>query len=192
MLGVKAVLTCWVRRLSLCAGCAGSPHVLGAHGQNNSQGAESYSPLWGMFRLSERNGKLVSLLPSERNFAESNWAGGEAFACVPTFRVRCFGCGTPTGGQGGFPPWCAAPLTVGQVGFHPAVMPRAAACAAAFPPASHLPCFRRHVLRIVPDLYVLLTSRSAFQKHLYLLYKVLYCIQSLKGITMKQLMPFKK
>ena len=48
--------------------------------------AESYPPLWGMFRLSESNGKLVSLLPSKRNFAEGNWAGGEAFACVPTFR----------------------------------------------------------------------------------------------------------
>ena len=78
-----------MRRQSLRAGCAGSPYVLGAHGQDNSQGAESYPAFVGMFRLSERNGKLVSLLPSEWNFAESNWAGGEAFACVPTFRVRC-------------------------------------------------------------------------------------------------------
>ena len=48
--------------------------------------AESYPPLWGMFRLSESNEEQVSLLPSLRNFAEGNWAGGEAFACVPTFR----------------------------------------------------------------------------------------------------------
>ena len=51
-----------------------------------SQLAESHPPFWAMFRLSESNGKLVSLLPSKRNFAEGNWAGGEAFACVPTFR----------------------------------------------------------------------------------------------------------
>ena len=75
-----------MRRQSLRAGCAGSPYVLGAHGQDNSQGAESYPAFGGMFRLSERNGKPVSLLPSEWNFAEGNWAGGEAFACVPTFR----------------------------------------------------------------------------------------------------------
>ena len=49
--------------------------------------AESHPPFWAMFRLSESNGKLVSLLPSERSFAEGNWAGGKAFACVPTYRV---------------------------------------------------------------------------------------------------------
>ena len=50
--------------------------------------AGSYPPLWGMFRFRESNEKLVSILPSVRNFAEGNWAGGEAFACVPTFRMR--------------------------------------------------------------------------------------------------------
>ena len=81
------------------------------------------------------------------------WFHCGRISCVPTFRVW------PP-----LPPWCVAPPTGGgQGGFHPAAMARAAACAAACPPASHLPCFRRHVLRIVSNLYVILTSRYAFQ-----------------------------
>ena len=36
-----------------------------------------------MFRLSESNRKFVSRLPSARNFAEGNWARGEAVHIIP-------------------------------------------------------------------------------------------------------------
>ena len=145
---------CWVHRESLCAGCTRAGQFAGCGEQPS---------LMGDVPIKREQWETCFPIAERKELRRRQLGWGEAFACVPTFRVRCLRYG-PTGasttlyGAIQSSACCHTPLLQCH-------MPQRVLLRVLQPRTC--PCSRRHVLRIVLNLYVILTSRSAFQKHLY-------------------------